>query len=120
MGLITTAAFSTIINSLLSTKGGKEAKDEFSSAVWNWIKPLLIKEDEQLVKDLEEKPDDEKLQKKLQLKLEYKVLDDENFKSALEQKIIEATQRNGGNHYGDVYTQESHGDGAINNMTIGK
>ncbi len=72
-----------IITAIASSKGGKQAQDDLSTGMWDWIKPILIEEDEECVKDLETSPDDPDLAQELELRMKRKAKKDEAFADKL-------------------------------------
>lgn len=50
-----------LVSSIKKSKGGKQAGDEMSVAIWEWIRPIFLKEvdDKEALKKLEEQPDKE-------------------------------------------------------------
>jgi len=65
---LATAAVTYLVTSIKNSKGGEKATDEFSSAVWNWIRPIFIKDDSP-VNDLKENPDSQDNQDEIKLKI---------------------------------------------------
>ena len=63
------SAVSYLAGSISKSKGGKTAGDEFSEALWNWVRPIFIKDDEPL-EELKAKPDDSNNQTMVALKVE--------------------------------------------------
>ena len=45
-----------LVSSIKNSKGGQQAADEVSSSIWNWIRPIFLKDDEPL-EDLKKEPD---------------------------------------------------------------
>lgn len=94
--LITAVCTATLLG-ITKSKGAKQASDEFSVAVWNSVKPYLIKEDEKATDKIEDNPDDPKSQILLEHNLE-KIIEnnpelqkelEEMFKSEQGQNIIQ-------------------------------
>lgn len=62
-------AVSYLIGTFSNSSGAKTAKSEFSDALWNWIRPIFIKDDEPL-KDLEANSQNEINQAEVALKID--------------------------------------------------
>lgn len=100
MSLITAtiaAAASYIINEIKNSKGGKKASDEMSIAIWDWVKPVFLKEGkEKLVDKLENDKNEEEYLKTIELALEEIVESNESFKNRLEKEIKEIAKSDSG------------------------
>lgn len=90
---ITAAGY--VLKALGKSKKVNEAKDDIVQAfdnevsgLWAWMKPFLIKEEEnKLVSKVEEAPGEEKTKNILEFKLEEKLENDSEFKAVLEEKV---------------------------------
>ena len=96
MEFITSTAISFLLKGLAATKAGKKATEDMSAALWQWIEPLLLKDDESIVKDLEKSPEDEDLQAELLLKLKRKAKNDDAFAALLKDKLKAAAGSSSG------------------------
>lgn len=83
METLALAAVGYMISSIKNSKGGKTASNELSTAIWNWIKPIFIQEDKELVNQFEENPEDEDTQSEMKLKVKRKAKNDSEFASHL-------------------------------------
>lgn len=70
MDLITmaTAAVGYLVSEIKNSKGGKTALDEMSSAIWQWVRPLFLKDDAP-IQDLVKEPDLKLNQEEVALKI---------------------------------------------------
>ncbi|MCG8332313.1 MAG: hypothetical protein MI974_31795 [Chitinophagales bacterium] len=91
MESLAVAAIGYIISSVKSSKGGKAASDEMSNAIWNWIKPIFIKEDKELINQFEKNPEDKDMQTEMKLRIKRKAKNDSEFASQLS-TLIERAQ----------------------------
>ena len=57
-----------LVSSIKKSKGGKQAGEELSTAIWQWVRPLFLKDDEPLT-DLQSNPDDKDNQTQVGLKI---------------------------------------------------
>lgn len=97
----------TLIGSLSKTEGAKQASKEMSVAIWEWIRPLFLKEvdeeQKEVVATFEAEPDKKENQEKVKaLLVEY-----------LKQHAKEANE---------LKTRMNHGNpgSVINNAPVGK
>lgn len=102
-------AVTAIATYLANSKGGQQAQDELTSGIWNWIKPLFIKEDEEFVKELEAKPDNSDLIKELELKLKRKAAKDEELAGKLQDFVNSINQHSSGSQV-NITQSNIHGD----------
>ncbi len=80
-----------IVNAITTSKGAKQAKNEISLEIWNWIKPIFIKEDEKFIEDLVKDP--EKMKPVLEYQIKRKTENDIDFSKQL-LEYIKKTQAN--------------------------
>lgn len=54
------SAVGYLVSSIKKSKGGTQATDEMSTAIWDWIRPLFLKEEkeDEALTDLKADPDD--------------------------------------------------------------
>lgn len=57
-----------LISNIQKSKGGQQAADELSTALWEWVRPIFLK-DEEPIKDLKENPEDQDNQHLVALKI---------------------------------------------------
>ena len=67
------SAVKFIVSQIKKSKGGKNATDEMSQAIWEWLRPIFLRDDEPL-NDLKQNPDDELNQKEIELKIQKYLL----------------------------------------------
>lgn len=53
---LTSGALGYLVSAIKKSKGGQQAGDELSTAIWEWIRPIFLKDDEPL-EDLKKEPD---------------------------------------------------------------
>lgn len=87
------SAVGYLVSSIKSSKAGKEAGEEMSSAIWQWIRPVFLKDDEPLT-DLQSNPDDQDNQTEVGLKIKKHLKKNPDAQPALE-AIIKALQEQG-------------------------
>jgi hypothetical protein len=89
----------SIITSLMASKGGETAKREFSEALWQWVRPVFLKDDEEqaelagvpsLANRLEADPSNEEAQRQLAEEISRKTRYKQDLQKALEAKIEES------------------------------
>lgn len=56
--ILATAAVSRLVDIIKESKGGKKASEDLSSAIWDWIRPIFLK-DETPINELSENPDNQ-------------------------------------------------------------
>jgi len=91
---IVTQAAPYIIESIKNSKTGQKASNELLSAFWQWIRPLFLKDEPDMVKKLESAPDNTKYQGVLEHNLEKMITNDNKFKEELLKKLSEISQSN--------------------------
>ena len=74
-----------IIKDIKDSKGGKQAQDELSVGIWNWIRPLFLEDDPKTLEKIE-KTDPDKAQPLVELAIEKKATD-KAFIEELEKKV---------------------------------
>lgn len=87
IGTLASTAIGYIIGGIKKSKGLAKAVDEISVAIWEWIKPIFLEDDEDLVKEVEENPDDKNLQIELQNKIKRLAKKDPGFANQLEELL---------------------------------
>ena len=85
--LITSAA-GYIIKGLQESKGGKQAAEESSVAIWEWIRPIILKDDPKTLGKIEKTAPD-KVQPLVELAIEKKA-EDKEFLETLKKMVQEA------------------------------
>jgi hypothetical protein len=110
MEALSLAALGYVIKSIKNSKGGKQATDDLSSAIWNWIRPVFVIDDKEIVADFEDDPDDQDIQTEFQLKLKRKIKKEPDFAEKLSQ-LVEQAQSVSGNITGATINQNNtYGD----------
>lgn len=129
-GTMIAAAAGYIINEIKNSKGLKQAKDELSTAIWEWVRPVFLEDDEKLVKDIESDP--EKLRPVLEYHLKRKAEEDSGFDEKLAALMKEQGQKAGDiaitgdgntvyqNVQGNIQHHSGSGDNVGGNKTTGK
>lgn len=110
------AALGYILKAVKSSKGGQEASNEISTAIWEWVRPIFLKEDEDLVSELEKNPEDQDIQEELKLRLKRKAKNDHDFGSKLANMISQA-QSNGEIGAKTIVQNNTYGDNVGGNKT---
>jgi hypothetical protein len=87
LATLATIAVSYLVTEIKNSKGVKDASNEFSSAIWHWIRPIFLKDD-QPVKDLQENPDDKLNQQEVNTKILKEITRNPNSLEELK-KILE-------------------------------
>jgi len=87
IGTLAATAIGYVIGGIKSSKGLKQATDEISVGFWEWIKPIFLKEDKDMIEELETEPDNKDLQIELQNKIKRFVNKDPEFAKQLEDWI---------------------------------
>jgi len=62
------SAVGYLVSNIKSSKTGKQAGEEMSCAIWDWVRPIFLKDDEPLT-DLQSNPDDSDNQTEVGLKI---------------------------------------------------
>ena len=87
-GSMIAAAAGYVVNEIKKSKGAQQASDELSTAIWEWMRPLFLKDDETLTQKIEEDPD--KYQGALELAIEKKAQNDTEFSKQLYELLEKA------------------------------
>lgn len=109
---ISTLVLSTVsylAGSLAKGSGAKTASDEFTEALWAWVRPIFIKDDEPL-KDFESLPKDSMNQTDVALKIE-KYLSKNPDKIGELKTLIEHLEKNKSNKESVKISQIHYGSG---------
>jgi len=77
------AAAGYILSEIKKTKGAKKAAKELSTATWEWIRPLFLKDDKKLVEKIENAEDPEKYRGAIELAIEKIAEKNPNFAKKL-------------------------------------
>jgi hypothetical protein len=96
MDIITlaTAAVGYLISEIKGSKGVKLAGDEMSSAIWQWVRPLFLKDDtpiQDLIKDPESKLNQEEVALKIKKYLTSNPQEVETLTKMLEKVGVNST-----------------------------
>ena len=103
------SAVSYLAGSIAKGSVAKTARDEFSEALWNWVRPIFIKDDEPL-KDLESSPQNSINQTDVALKIEKHL--NKNPEKINELKVlIEKLEKNKSNKENVKVSQIHYGSG---------
>ena len=89
------SAIGYLVSSVKKSKGGAQAADEMSTAIWDWIRPLFLKdekEDEALM-DLKADPDDQDNQDAVAIKLKKYLKKNPEAQTVLETIIRELQEK---------------------------
>jgi len=76
------AAVTYLVASIKKSKGFEKASEEMSLGLWNWVRPLFIKDDTPLI-DLKDDPDNDTNQKEVELKITKYIQKNEENKNSL-------------------------------------
>ena len=87
------SAVGYLVSSIKKSKGGKQAGDELSTAIWEWVRPLFLKDDEPLT-DLKDAPDDQDNQQRVALKIKTHIKKNPDAEGELK-AILEKLQAEG-------------------------
>jgi hypothetical protein len=82
-----------IVKGIQESKAGKTAADELSVAIWEWIRPVFLKDDPKTLEKIE-KTAPAQVQPLVELAIEKKA-DDRNFLETLQKMVQEADARQG-------------------------
>ena len=77
------AAAGYILKALSKTEGAKTASKELSTAIWEWMRPIFLKEQPELVEEVEQKPPTTETEKRLTQAIEQKAASDPQFLAQL-------------------------------------
>ena len=101
-----------LVSSIKKSKGGKQAAEEISVAVWEWIRPLFLKDEEEdeAITDLKESPDDEDNQQAVAIKIKKHLKKNPDAQTEL-QDILKELQEKGEEPAQIKITQTHHGSG---------
>ena len=89
-GTMIAGAAGYIVNEIKKSKGAKQATDELSTGIWEWMRPIFLKDDEKLVKKVEESDEPEKYLGALELAIENKAENDADFAKKLAELVKSA------------------------------
>ena len=87
-GPMIAAAAGYIVNEIKKSKGAKQATDELSTGIWEWVRPIFLKDEKKLIEKIEENP--EKYQTAMELAIEKKAENDNDFDNKLAEFIKNA------------------------------
>lgn len=86
------AAAGYIVNTITSSKGGKQASDEISMGIWNWIKGIFKRKGkEKVVEKIEQNP--EKYKSALEIAIEEVADKDPEFDKKLAELLKETAKK---------------------------
>lgn len=105
---LSAAAVTYLISTLKKSKGFEKASEELSTAIWDWVRPIFLKDEEPL-KDFENEPEIELNQKEIEVKIQKHISQNEPAKLELEE-IIKMFQSKG-EQAQIVVNQVHHGSG---------
>jgi len=86
---LASSALGYLVTAILKSKGGQQAADETSVALWDWVSPIFLKDDE-AIEDLKKEPNDKDNQQEVALKIKKhlkKNPESENGLKALLEKL---------------------------------
>ncbi|MDX1940178.1 MAG: hypothetical protein SFU99_06470 [Saprospiraceae bacterium] len=104
-----------LVGNIKKSKGAEQAGDELSTALWKWIRPIFLKDEEPL-KALQANPDDTANQKEVAVKIEQHLNKNPEALSQFE-VLVKQLEASGEKPVGNVYnfgTVEKQ----VNNPTI--
>lgn len=90
-----------LISNIKKSKGAQKAGDELSTAIWDWVHPIFLK-DEKPLKDLQDNPDAEGNQKEVAIKVKEHLANHPAEVSQLEtllQRLQASDEKPAGNVY---------------------
>lgn len=82
-----------ILKGIQESKAGKQAAEETSVAIWQWIRPIFLEDDSKMLEKIE-KTEPEKAQPLVELAIERKT-DDPAFLVALQKMVQDADAQHG-------------------------
>lgn len=103
------SAIGYLVSSIKKSKGGKQAGEEMSTAIWKWVRPLFLKDDAPLT-DLQSDPDNQDNQMEVGLKIKKHLSKNPGAQIDLE-AIIRELQDKGEKPAQIQITQVHHGSG---------
>lgn len=62
-------AVEILVGSIIKSKGTRQASDEMSTAIWDWLKPIFLKDDSP-ISDLKENPENRINQQDVVIKIQ--------------------------------------------------
>ncbi|MDX1942520.1 MAG: hypothetical protein SFU99_18290 [Saprospiraceae bacterium] len=104
-----------LVGNIKKSKGATQAGDELSTAIWKWVRPIFLKDDEPL-KDLQANPDAETNQKEVAVKIEKHLAKNPTEVPALE-ALLQQLAASGEKPQGNVYNF-GNVEKQVNNPTI--
>lgn len=100
---LATAAVTWLIANIKNSKGAEKASSEVSTAIWDWVRPIFLKDDEPL-KDLEVSPDNTDNQQEVTLKVKKYLEKNPNevasLTALLKNEGVDKTYRINQQHFG--------------------
>lgn len=112
------AALGYLVSAIKKSKGGQEASDELSSAIWEWVRPIFLKDDEPL-EDLKKDPDNPVNQQDVGTKIQKHLDKNPEAQTSLE-ALLEKLEK-GGEKPASVSIQQTHygtGDNVGGDKTV--
>lgn len=88
---LATTALGYLISSIKKSEGGKQASKEMSTAIWEWIRPIFLK-DEEPINDLKNDPDDADNQNDVATKIKKHLKKNPESQAPLEQILKELAE----------------------------
>ncbi|RMG36994.1 MAG: hypothetical protein D6732_07495 [Methanobacteriota archaeon] len=79
LAVLSQVAASFILKALGNSEGAKTARKELSTALWEWIKPLFLKEEPELVAEVEQGNTSSNTESRLAQAIEEKAATDQKF-----------------------------------------
>lgn len=95
-----------------NSKGTSNAKNELSTAIWEWIRPLFLKDDS-AVKDFKEEPQDEDNIDELKVKLKKKIKGHSDLEKELHAFVEKITRDESGLTVTKSFLAQHYGTGDI-------
>ena len=78
-----------ILKALANSEGAKTAGKEFSLAIWNWLRPIFLKEEPELVEEVEQNPSAPEVEARLSSAIAQKAAADPEFRARLARHLAD-------------------------------
>jgi hypothetical protein len=103
------SAVGYLVSSIKNNKTGQQAGEEISTAIWEWVRPIFLKDDEPLT-DLQSDPDNPDNQTEVSLKIKKHLKKNPDAQTTLE-TIVKELKDKGKVPAQTKITQIHHGSG---------
>lgn len=98
-----------LVSAIKKSKGGQQASDELSTAIWEWVRPIFLKDDEPL-EDLKKDPDNPINQQDVGTKIQKYLAKNPDAQASLE-ALLEKLKKAGENPAAVSIKQTHYGTG---------